>query len=174
MKVIFLDFDGVINNWEHFNGVDFNNVKYLKEIIKFTDAKVVATTSNKYSFQQYSGVNYKNTNYFRYVALLKDMGIEIFDVTPYVDKNRCLEICKYLELHPEVEQYLILDDEYVNDKLREHQVLLELYNGICEEHIKPSLNILNGKLGLYPPDYDTSITPEEQLIRINKYHKSRR
>ena len=29
MKVIFLDFDGVINNWDNFNGVDFKNVEKL-------------------------------------------------------------------------------------------------------------------------------------------------
>lgn len=174
MKVIFLDFDGVINNWEHFNGVDYNNVKFLLEIIKLSNAKVVATTSNKYSFQMYPDVDYKNTNYFKYVTTLKDMGIEIFDVTPYVDRNREHEISKYLELHHEIEQYLILDDEYVGDSLKEHQVILDLYNGICEEHIEPSLNILNGKLGLYPNDYDTSITPEQWLLRMNKHHSLRK
>jgi len=174
MKVIFLDFDGVINNWDHFDGVDYNNVKFLLEIIKSTDAKVVATTSHKYTFQRNPGIDYKDTNYFRYVTVLMDMGIEIFQITPYVDGNRELEIKEYLKTHPNIEQFLILDDEYVGDSLKEHQVLLELYNGICEEHVKPSLNILNGKLGLYPSDYDTSITSEESLIRINKYHNSRR
>ena len=51
MKVIFLDFDGVINNWNNFDGVDINNVLPLLEIVKITDAKIVATSSNKYSFQ---------------------------------------------------------------------------------------------------------------------------
>ena len=39
MKVIFLDFDGV----------SLNNAKILKEIITQTDAKIVVTSSNKYS-----------------------------------------------------------------------------------------------------------------------------
>ena len=51
MKVIFLDFDGVINNWEYFEGIDYN-VKYLLEIINSTGAKVVATSSKKYQFQR--------------------------------------------------------------------------------------------------------------------------
>ncbi len=31
MNIIFLDFDGVINNWNHFYGVDINNTKILKK-----------------------------------------------------------------------------------------------------------------------------------------------
>ena len=57
MKVIFLDFDGVINNWNNDFIVDYDNVKYLLEIIRDTDAKIVATSSNKYSFQV-NGIKY--------------------------------------------------------------------------------------------------------------------
>ena len=34
MKCIFLDFDGVINNWNHFTGVSEDNARVLKHIIK--------------------------------------------------------------------------------------------------------------------------------------------
>ena len=61
MKVIFLDFDGVINNWKNFEGVDFNNVKYLLQIIKSTGAKVVASSSKKHTFQIDSSVNIIDT-----------------------------------------------------------------------------------------------------------------
>lgn len=43
MKVIFLDFDGVINNWDNFDGVDYNNVSRLIKIINSTGAVIVAT-----------------------------------------------------------------------------------------------------------------------------------
>lgn len=66
MKVIFLDFDVVINNWDNFNGVDFKNVERLLKIINVTGAKIVATTSNKYDFQVHL-MNFEDTNYFRYV-----------------------------------------------------------------------------------------------------------
>ena len=93
MKVIFLDFDGVINNWNHFNGVDFENVKILKTIINLSGAKVVATTSNKYSLQGGSSIDYYSSIYYNnYVKYLNELGIEIYDITPFVNKDRTLEI----------------------------------------------------------------------------------
>ena len=172
MKVIFLDFDGVINNFNYFEGVDYENVKWLLEIIKLSGAKVVATTSNKYSFQRNSNIDYKNTLYYRYVTTLKDMGVEIDDVTPYVYGDRKSEILEYLKNHPDVTDYLILDDDFVSENLKDHQVFLDLYNGICEEHVKPSLNILNGKLGFYPEGYDFNETPEDKIVRIHEYHRN--
>lgn len=175
MKVIFLDFDGVINNWEHFEGVDFNNVKYLIEIINATGAKVVATSSKKHTFQIDSSINIMDTIYYRqYVKVLNNYGIEIFDVTPYACESRELEIIKYLEMHPEIEEFLILDDDYVIKSLLEHQVFLDLYNGITSLHLKPSIDILNGKLGFYPPGFNYDETCEERLIRIHEYHRIRK
>jgi len=172
MKVIFLDFDGVINNWDHFEGVDFDNVKYLLEIIKATDAKIVASSSKKHTFQIDSSIDMVDTCYYRdYVSILNDYGIEIFDVTPYVYESRELEIIKYLEMHPEIDEFLILDDDSVIKSLSEHQVFLDLYNGITSEHVKPSIDILNGNLGFYPPDFNFDESYEERLARIHEYHR---
>ena len=41
MKVIFLDFDGVINNWASQNEVDELNVKILKDIIDGINDSIV-------------------------------------------------------------------------------------------------------------------------------------
>ena len=171
MKIIFLDFDGVINNWDHFEGVDFNNVKYLLEIIKATDSKIVASSSKKHTFQIDPSIDIMDTCYYRdYVSVLNGYGIEIFDVTPYVCESRELEIIKYLEIHPEIEEYLILDDDVIIKSLLEHQVFLDLYNGITFEHVKPSINILNGQLGFYPPNFNFDENYEERLVRIHEYH----
>lgn len=173
MKVIFLDFDGVINNWDCFDGVDYDNVKFLLQIIKLTGAKIVATSSKKYSFQRDVGIDYKDTSFFEYVCILRNYGIEITDITQYVNGNRELEILAYLEEHPEIEQFLILDDDFIIESMKEHQVFLDLYNGIGEEHIIPSVNILNGNLGFYPPNFDSNETLEERNVRINKYHSKK-
>ena len=170
MKVIFLDFDGVINNWNHFEGVDFKNVKFLLKIIEITGAKVVATSSKKYSFQRNPEIDYRQTSFYEIVRILHENGVIISDITPYVNANRELEIIEYLRYHPEIEQFLILDDDSVIKSLKEHQVFLDLYNGISEEHVIPSINILNGNLGFYPPNFDFNETLEERSIRINKYH----
>jgi hypothetical protein len=52
MKVIFLDFDGVINDYMTFNEINKCNVEVLKTIIDNTDAKVVVTSSHKYLWQR--------------------------------------------------------------------------------------------------------------------------
>lgn len=95
MKCIFLDFDGVINNWYHFEGVSLDNALILLEIIKRTNAKVIATTSRKHNIQD-GNVNYYDSEYYNsYVKQLNALGIEIHDMTPKA-KTRTLEILKYL------------------------------------------------------------------------------
>lgn len=170
MKVIFLDFDGVINNWYHFDGVAIENAMILKQILLRTDAKIVATTSNKYGLQRNRVVDYYSSNYYiKYVRYLNELGIKIDDMTPYVNGDRSLEIKRYLQEHS-IEQFVIIDDELVDSSLQEHQVFLDLYMGLQEEHIEPALRILNGQLGFYPREYNRNETFEELLVRINSYH----
>lgn len=52
MKIIFLDLDGVLNNWYHPELIDKKNALVLKKILELSKAKVVLTSSNKYSFQR--------------------------------------------------------------------------------------------------------------------------
>ena len=72
-----------------------------------------------------------------------------------------------------ISDYLILDDDYVFDSLKGHQVFLDWYKGLCREHLNPCLNILNGNLGFYPPDFDMNETDEKRLIRINEYYSGK-
>ena len=87
--------------------------------------------------------------------------------------DRTLEIGEYIRRHKEIEQYVILDDEVIGDELSEHQVYLDLYKGLQLEHVKPALDILNGKLGFYPKDYDRTETAEERNIRTNRYYNTK-
>ena len=174
MKCIFLDFDGVINNWYQFNGVSIENAMILKIIADKTGAKIVATTSNKYNLQRTDKIDYYESKFYNnYVKYLNELGIQIYDLTPLVDKNRTLEIKKYIQ-EQEVEEYVILDDELIDEELQEHQVFIDLYRGLQEEHITPAINILNGQLGFYPPNYDKNETPEELNFRINDYYSMRK
>ena len=170
MKYIFLDFDCVINNWYQMEGVSLENVKILKQIIDLTNASVIATTSNKYSFQQRGIDYYKSIFYKNYVIPLKELDIEIYDVTPFINSSKILEIKDYIESH-KIEDYVILDDELIEDsELQKHQVLPDLYLGLQPHHVEPIINILNGNLVFYPPNYNLNETAEEQAIKINEYH----
>ena len=71
MKCIFLDFDGVINNWNHFTGVSEDNARVLKHIINITAAKVIVTSSNKYELQRNDTKEYYASNFYKeYVKIL--------------------------------------------------------------------------------------------------------
>lgn len=108
------------------------------------------------------------------VKSVNKYGIDVNDITPYIDGDRELEINEYLKIHPEIEQLLILGDDYVINSSKEHRVFLDLYKGICEEHVNLAVDILNGKLGFYPPNFNFSETLEERNIRINEYHSKKR
>ena len=106
----------------------------------------------------------------QYLKILQEMGITPFDLTPYCQEDKSLEIKAYLRSNPQVVDFVIIDDEPVCLDLLKYQVLPDLYKGLSLEHIKPILAILNGKLGFYPPNYDLTENSEQRLIRINKYY----
>mgnify|MGYP004535487567 FL=1 len=170
MKIIFLDLDGVLNNWYHPDLIDSKNVLVLKKIIKLTNAKIVLTTSNKYPFQREKIKNIKGSYLEKYIKILQNNGLSIYDLTPYVEENRSLEIKAYLKSNPNITDFVIIDDEIISLKLLKYQVFLDWNTGLLEKHIKPIIAILNGQLGFYPPDYDIQETNEQRLIRINKYY----
>lgn len=170
MKIIFLDLDGVLNNWYHPDLIDPKNVLVLKKIIKLTNAKIVLTTSNKYPFQREKIKNIKGSYLEKYIKILQNNGLSIYDLTPYVEENRSLEIKAYLKSNPNITDFVIIDDELVSPELLKYQAFLDWNTGLLEKHIKPIIAILNGQLGFYPPDYDIQETNEQRLIRINKYY----
>lgn len=170
MKVIFLDFDGVINDWYTMNSISEKSIKILKFIVEESNAKIVVTSSNKYSFQKNSNSLENTLCYKIYIQSLINHGLEIYDFTPCILKNRELEIKEYLKSHPEIREYLILDDDYIFKEMLNHEVFIDLYKGLSEEHVIPSLKILNGILEFYPKNIDINESYEKRLIRINKYY----
>jgi len=157
-KVIFLDYDGVLNNpyymttksWEfrkqpkcgYESDFDIKRVKILKEICEETKAKVVVTSSWRGDIEA--------------IAWLKDKGIPIIDTTPEVLRrgHRGDEIRAFLDQH-EVDQYLIFDDETsdFNSELMEHVICTrENYlddlkedwcSGLQKKHILWAKSMLN-------------------------------
>ena len=172
IKVVFLDFDGVINDYLTFNSVNDENVRILKRIIDETGAKVVVTSSNKYFFQREKArKKIEDTRiYTTYIKKLNERGIEIFGFTPLVDEDREHEILEYLNLHPEVEQYLILDDDYIIKQCMNHEIYLDLQSGLREKHLIPAIKILNGELNFYHDCNEAQLNEgiEERVERMNE------
>ncbi len=148
MKVIFLDIDGVLNSDEYLDKVknsdiqgierdiDVGKVKLLKRAIDETGARVVLSSSWRYT---------RNARYLK--ELLANYEIRV-DSTPYIQDIRGLEIKKWLSENQGVEDFIILDDE--------------IFDSFDEELIKKLVKVSNGNgrslgEGLLPKDVDEII-----------------
>ncbi len=173
MKVIFLDFDGVVND-NSLDGVFVKElfVKELKKVIDITGAKVVVSSNKRDnalvsgSFPLEKSLCFKN-----YIQPLEKMGIEIYGYTPFVsgvrvEEAREFEIELFLEKHSEVKEFLIVEDDYVMQRLYDHQIFIEYSGGFISEYVEPAVQILNGNLGFYPPSYDRRETFQERIQRL--------
>lgn len=172
MKVIFLDFDGVINNI-HSDEVLVNPlfVRELKKVIEETEAKVVVISNKRDNFLIENSSFLENSFcYKNYIKPLAEMGIEIYGYIPFInakqEEARELEIEAYLASHHEIEDFVIIEDDYVMQRLFEHQVFIEYSDGFVSKYVEPSIQILNGNLGFYPKEYDRSETFQERIKRL--------
>lgn len=143
MKVIFLDFNGVLDTSEKMDEIDFGNLCRLKKIVQKTNAKVVISSSLKNSY-------YRKAPCEKLIELLdtlKKQNIEVVGMTP-VRETREAEIIAYLENHAEVENYCILDDDYEMPRLKDHLVKLPMQmeegqKGLEECYMNDAIHILN-------------------------------
>lgn len=133
IKVIFLDIDGVLNckNTLYFFrgcfGIDPYLVRILKRIISATNAKIVLSST------------WRLDDPFR--EEIKRHGIDFLDITPKLDSIRGEEIKSWLENHPEVEQYIILDDD--SDFLEEQPLFQTSWDtGLTEKIADDAINYL--------------------------------
>ena len=137
MRVIFLDIDGVLNADCDFGGKSKHNpyvssddgnrycgicrthVKLLKKIVDRTDAKIVLTSSWKNDYNDYIRHGYFNRVGKYLYNKLRALGLSIYDTTIKYDfsggKNRGYEISQWLEDHPDVDRWVVLDDEKFSD-----------------------------------------------------------
>ena len=154
MKIIFLDFDGVMDTayYDHIlskEGLPENDsygtvfdpdcVQNLKEIIDKTGADIVVTSSWKYF------MTYKD-----FLDMWESRGLPGFvtDVTPTpsVRRNRGDEIDAWLDECDVECQYVIIDD-LDGSNFNEHQIprllVVNPFNGIDEEIKERAIALLN-------------------------------
>ena len=166
MKVIFLDFDGVLNCVKSksrapfsqliwYVGLDSDKMRNLAKIVQETDAKIVLTTTWREhytigAYKQEDPVGKYVNNKFRKVEL------KIYDkIEPGRRFNRGRGVKKWLEEHPEVTDFVILDDEemgYYNDyDLFDPHFVKTFWDGhgLTENCVNAAIKILNGELGAY-------------------------
>ena len=166
-KIIFLDFDGVLNT-EHYQGLlqyqgkpwqdeygaffDPNAVKQLKRIIDATGADIVIESSWKYL----------GLDAMKELWKVRNLPGKIIDITPTSISDEYLlnadlddldtsilhckgmEIASWLSEQGEDIRCVIIDDEYVIlDSQLPHFILTNPYEGITEEQANKAISILN-------------------------------
>lgn len=114
MKVIFLDVDGVLNGGktDGYSRKLIGDVYFqrLKRLVDTTNAKVVLSSSWRIGYDPESHAPSKTLH-----DKLKGMGVDLYGMTPLIKwfdgKTRGDEIREWLVKHPEVDHFVILDDD---------------------------------------------------------------
>jgi len=150
MKVIFLDFDGVLNSEKYVRNsseygvvIDPTRMRLLKQIIDETGANIVLSTSWREHWETNSfecNDTGKQIN-----AIFDEYGLKISDKTPKLHLRREQEIQEWLNEHPEVENYVVLDDMFLGAEFLEGHFVKtsNCFNGLDETDVKRTIEILN-------------------------------
>ena len=140
MKVIFLDIDGVLN--DAITTADLmddspkkEHLDCLKQIVDATGAEIVL--SSTWRLFPLSRREIKKS--------LATVGLDFIDRTDELDDGRGAEIDAWLCKHPEVENFVILDDEDrdMKGEFADHIVRTSFYTGLLPEHVEKAIKILN-------------------------------
>ncbi len=159
MNVIFLDFDGVLDTY-HYNSLEDieRKIKLLADICNENNCKIVIEAASKDAIDEETLEVMDGSWINEIFVMFKKYNIECIGRTPNVERkigeNTYLsmwkedEIIKYLEMHPEIEHYCIIDDDDTKsimhwktsdlDKVRDHLVETIYYsNNPNEEGLLP-------------------------------------
>lgn len=155
MKVIFLDFDGVIttvlSNWK----LDKKKMDMVKQICDATGAKIVVSSSwRRYTIEQTIELittkqKEKHCQHFLYPEYIIDItarmyGFKSGNREEHFGLYRGVEIEQWLSEHQDVTNYVILDDD--TDMLlcqKNNFIKTNAYSGICKKDVEKAIKILN-------------------------------
>lgn len=152
MKVIFLDIDGVLNANDYIKitdkvngilGIRDSNLINLQKLKISTDAEIVLTSTWKLDYVK------KNDLGKYLINKLQEYNLKIYDCTidNFYDRGR--GIIEYLNKHPYIEEFVILDDDYFNDydtfDLTSNLIRTSCARGLTESDIEKATKILNSK-----------------------------
>lgn len=150
MKIIFLDFDGVITippKWY----INADKIKYIKKIVDITGAKIVVSSSwRRENVKETINDMIGKTKRCPRNKMLYWLIDNIYDVTSwfsdkkYNGTGRGGEIQTWLDKHPEVDNYVIIDDDGdMLDSQLYHFVQTNYEDGITEIEATRAIKVLN-------------------------------
>lgn len=149
MKVIFLDFDGVLNSVSYCRRhpepgirIDPTRMELLHRIVDKTGAAIVLSTSWKEHWDaDPAGCDTVGEDINR---IFLQHGMRIFDKIPNAERGRGANIAAWLSGHREVTRFVALDDMPMDeDVLKDRCVLTSrLRDGLDEEDAERAVKIL--------------------------------
>lgn len=120
--------------------LDPRAIVQLKKIVETTGASIVLSSSWRWEKGLRDKVHYQ----------LREKEIDFIDTTTLqidITLSRGKEIDKYLENHPEIENFVILDDDEIQSAtLKPHHVRTTFKYGLTREKAEEAIKILNGEL----------------------------
>lgn len=150
IKVIFLDFDGVLNSKMYFEthssvglAIDPTRVDLLKRIVLGTNAKIVLSTSWRAHWDKEDSLCDDVGREINKIFAEKDLTV--FDKISGDNRSRYEKVADWLANHPTVTNFVVLDDTpFEKGVLKNHFVLTStLRNGLDEADAETAIRILN-------------------------------
>ena len=152
MKVVFLDIDGVLNSRQYDlsrgdneGNIDISRLSLIKQLVSYTGAEIVLTSS----WRSHWDPNAEQTDADGEdleEAFLRN-GISLYDKTPEINNDRVKEIRYWLEMHPDVVNFVIIDDMKFGWGKYEANVVKTDYRigrGLEVQHIETAIKLLSG------------------------------
>ena len=159
MKILFLDVDGVLNSRdflmrvkssaEHSSGLSDEHeldpaaVTLLNEIVAATGAAIVISSSWRHDH---------SSDEMQHLLNLRGFVGTVIDSTPWQrselslepweDAKRGHEIAAWLRKHPEVESFVIIDDDSDMAHLRHKLVKTTFDHGLTRSHVVDAIEML--------------------------------
>lgn len=121
----------------HYDILDDEAIDLLKTIVESTNSEIVLSSSWRWYKESREKIREQ----------LQKHNLKFIDITPTrTDKTlkREEEIQNWLESHPEVVNYVILDDEKIScESMKKHHVRTTFSRGLTIESAQTAIEILN-------------------------------
>lgn len=153
MRVIFLDIDGVLNEdttpsrtRSRVIFIDQEKLMRLKRSVDDTGAKIVLSSIWRYDRNDPK----YNADFLELQEAFQNAGLEFYSYTPVdaIGIRRGMEIRAWLGTHPEVERFVIMDDEcfdFEERGLLPYLIKTEFGDGgLTDTHMQEAVEMLNG------------------------------
>lgn len=140
MRVIFLDIDGVLNSVSSFIYNNRLNLLGLSDILTHQSLCPIACSNLQYILEEVPDLKVVITSTWRKYHSLDELrnmfskntisSEKVIDATPAVSRYRGEEIESFLNIHPEVTEFVILDDDTDMKPYRHRLVKTDSRNGL--------------------------------------------